>query len=218
MLVVVETDLENQFSLSPRNVFMILLIWLRTYPAYPLHEWRSVTGRWQELPGVVGVIDGTSHEILAPAPHIQRRFYSGHRKYHCIHTQIIIDNKNYVHSGILGHMNDAQSFNSLSDISPKAGLPFPRETFILGDKIYPCRYPLITGFTAAQIRTQSPLEIERRLVFNENVKIHTVYIEHVVGQMKTFKVIGSLYRHSRRRMSEVVKLCAGLSQRQAEFF
>ena len=152
---------------------MILLIWLRTYPAYPLHEWRCFTGRWHEIPRFVGVIDGTSHEILAPAPHIQRRFYSGHRKYHCIHTQIIIDNeKNIgnVHSGILGHMNDAQSFNSLPDISPKAGLPFPRETFILGDKIYPCRYPLITGSTAAQIRTQPPLERERRLVFNEMLK------------------------------------------------
>ena len=86
-------------------------------------------------------------------------------------------------------MNDAQSFNSLPDISTKAGLPFPRETFILCDKIYPCRYPLITEFTAAQIRTQPPLERERRLVFNENVKIHIVYIEHVIGQMKTFKVI-----------------------------
>ena len=75
-------------------------------------------------------------------------------------------NIGYVHSGILGHMNDAQSFNSLPDISPKTGLPFPRETLILGDKIYPCRYPLITGFTAAQISTQPPLERERRLVFN----------------------------------------------------
>ena len=113
--------------------------------------------------GEVLLDDGTSHEILRPAPRVQRRFNSAHRKYHCIHTQIIIDyekNIRYVHSGILGHMNDAQSFNSLPigpNISPNAGLPFPRETFIFGDKIYPCRYPLITGFTAAQMRTRPPI-------------------------------------------------------------
>ena len=78
---------------------------------------------------------------------------------------MIYNEKNirYEHSGILGHMNDAQSFNSLPigpNISPNVGLPFPRETFILGDKIHPCRYPLITGFTAAQMRTQPPIEIE----------------------------------------------------------
>ena len=90
-----------------------------------------------------------------------------------------------------------QSFNSFPGISHKAGLLFPRETFILCDKIYPCRYPLFTGFTAAQIRTQPPLERERRVIFNENVKIHRVYIEHVIGQMKCLKVIGPLYRHSK---------------------
>ena len=36
MLVAVEIDLQNKFNLPPRNVLMILLIWLRTYPAYPL--------------------------------------------------------------------------------------------------------------------------------------------------------------------------------------
>ena len=70
----------------------------------------------------------------------------------------------YVQSGILGHMNDAQSFNSLPNIGPNGDLPFPPETFILGDKIYPCRYPLITRFTAAQIRIQPPLVKERRLM------------------------------------------------------
>ena len=94
-------------------------------------------------------------------------------------------------------MNDAQSFNSLLNIGPNGSLPFPPKIFILGDKIYPCRYPLFTGFTAAQIRTQPPLERERRLIFNENVKIHRVYMDHVIGQMKCFKVIGPLYRHSK---------------------
>ena len=69
-------------------------------------------------------------------------------------------------------MNDAQSSNSLLNIGPNGSLPFPTKILILGDKIYPCRCPIFAGFTAAQIRTQPPLEGERRLIFNEKVKIH----------------------------------------------
>ena len=67
-------------------------------------------------------------------------------------------------------MNDAQSFNSLPNIDPNDGLPFHHETFILGEKLYPCKHPLISGFTAVQMRTQPPLEKERRFIFNENFK------------------------------------------------
>jgi len=42
-----------------------------------------------------------------------------------------------------------------------------------------------------------------------------VYVEHVIGELKTFRVISSLhiYRHSRWHMSSLVELCAGLSKR-----
>ncbi|KAK3100045.1 hypothetical protein FSP39_013878 [Pinctada imbricata] len=49
-------------------------------------EWRQKYGKWPEMPHVVGAIDGTSHEILVPEID-QQLFYSGHRHFHCFHTQ-----------------------------------------------------------------------------------------------------------------------------------
>jgi len=44
-----------------------------------------------------------------------------------------------------------------------------------------------------------------------------VYVEHVISELKTFRVIGSLhiYRHSLWHMLYLVELCAGLSKRGA---
>ena len=53
-------------------------------------SWRHCKQIWKEMPNVVGAIDGTSHEILVPQSEQQQVFYSGHRKYHCIHTQVIL--------------------------------------------------------------------------------------------------------------------------------
>ena len=41
-----------------------------------------------DMPNVVSAIDGTSHEIQIPSNEPQQQFDSGHRKYHCIHTQV----------------------------------------------------------------------------------------------------------------------------------
>ena len=53
-----------------------------------VHAWQQLTGTWPEMSHVVGCIDGTSHEILMPSTEPQEEFYSGHRKYHCMHTQV----------------------------------------------------------------------------------------------------------------------------------
>ena len=52
-------------------------------------EWVYLGGNWPEIPAVVGCIDGTSHEILMPMVENQAEFNSGHRKYHCYHTQVL---------------------------------------------------------------------------------------------------------------------------------
>ena len=51
------------------------------------HEWLQLRGTWPEMPNVVGAIDGTSHRIYMPKRN-QQLYYSGHRKCHCLHTQV----------------------------------------------------------------------------------------------------------------------------------
>ena len=43
-------------------------------------------------------------------------------------------------------------------------------------------------------------------------------VEHTIKHLKTFRVIGSLYRHPRRHLSQITELCAGLSQRRVDMF
>ncbi|MES9881481.1 MAG: transposase family protein [Sedimenticola sp.] len=68
--------------------------WLALYKHYAPNvrwpdrrEWRRLARRWPDMPNIVAAIDGTSHEIQIPTNH-QQLFYSGHRKFHCIHTQV----------------------------------------------------------------------------------------------------------------------------------
>lgn len=62
-----------------------------------VQQWRSKRGYWGKIPCVVAVIDGTSHEINVPGTELQEVYYSGHRNYHAIHSQVLIDN-----TGVIG--------------------------------------------------------------------------------------------------------------------
>lgn len=244
-------------GLSPKNKLLMTLMWLRSYPTYPLlaltfgvsistvsrvvnkgwrvlwhqyhldivwptvEEWENMRNDWEELEGVVGCIDGTSHEIAIPGVEPQRLFYSGHRKYHCLHTQVIIDNSHkirYIHSGFLGHMNDAQTFALLPDICPIGPLHFPANCWLLADSIYPCRHPLITSFKINQIENQPNCVQQERKAFNSVHRSRRVYVEILIGYFKVFRVIATLYRHPREQLARLVELCAALAQRRVSLF
>ncbi|CAG2246549.1 unnamed protein product [Mytilus edulis] len=95
---------------------------LESFVQWPaLNEWRGKRGIWPKLPAAVGAIDGTSVEIYRPQIEPQELYYSGHRHYNAIHTQVIVDNEGsicYVESGFLGHQNDAQQYRMMRQIEP----------------------------------------------------------------------------------------------------
>jgi hypothetical protein len=114
----------------------------------------------------------------------------------------------------LGHENDAATFNQLPNIGPGEDLCFPDNCCILGDSIYPNRYPVVTPYRANQIARQQPREQRRRRKFNRQLRRYRIYVEHVIKEIKTFRVIGSLYRHPRWELACLVELCAGMAQRR----
>ena len=182
-------------------------------------EWRSLQGVWEEIPSAVGAIDGTSHQIYRPVEH-QEQFYSGHRHVHCIHTQVVIDNEKrlrLVTSGFRGHANDAQTYQLMGDIGPGLEYDFPDDCYILADKAYPNRHPLMTAYRAAQVRLRQAGR-PRRLcrLFNRTHSQLRVYVEHVIRQLKIYRVIGSLFRHPRWKMTAIVDICAGLATRRVD--
>jgi hypothetical protein len=219
------------FDVSQTTVSMELntlwrLMWTEYAPEVQWperEEWQTMREEWPELPGAVGVIDGTSHRIYRPQPNIQMQFYSGHRHVHCLHTQIVIDNNNkirHISSGFLGHNNDAQCFNLMENIGPNEELDFPSgDCYLLADKIYPSRAPLLKPFSVQQI-ARAPDDVKRRKMRKLNRKMcaRRVYVEHVIGRLKNYCVISSMYtyRNSRLCLSSIVELCAGLSVRSVE--
>ena len=107
------------------------------------------------------------------------------------------------------------TFRLLPTIGPNAELEFPADTYLLADKIYPSRYHLITPYSAGQI-LQRPLNERaacRRL--NRRISKRRIVVEHTIRNLKLFRVIGTLYRHPRRKVVMIVEICAGLSHRRA---
>ena len=187
--------------------------------AWPsVDTWKRLRHNWPTLPGVVGVIDATSHEVQVPP--FERKYYSGHRKYNCISTQIVIDNEKNIRclsSGFYGHMNDAQTYSKIPSMGINKLLPLPHDSWILADGGYPCRQPLITPFR----KTQLSNDVKQRQIqelFNTEVKFYRVYVEHVIARLKHFKAIGSIFRNDRDSLELIVHLCASLAQRRVELF
>jgi len=82
-------------------------------------EWNALMGNWSEFPHTVGAIDTTPHEIYRPHTEPQRLYYSAHRHYHCMHTQLIIDNEGhlrFVQDGFLGSTHDATSYRLMTPV------------------------------------------------------------------------------------------------------
>ena len=89
---------------------------------------------------------------------------------------------------------------------------------ILGDSIYPCESPLSTPYRRNQIRAAPQQNQPSMVQFNEIHKSHRVYVEHVIGQLKTCRCIGRIFRHQRQHMARLVELCVALSQRRVELY
>lgn len=183
-------------------------------------EWMSMTGIFKDIPSAVGCIDGTSHRIYRPETEDQRQFYSGHRSYHCFHTVVVITATKhfaYIGSGFLGHCNDARCLSLMPSVGDGQELDFPPDRYLLADLGYSNRYPLITPYRGDELN-RDPEMLEQRLGQNRTIRAYRIYVEHMIGHLKTFRIMSELYRHPRRMQSSLVKLCAVLAKRRLDIF
>ena len=92
--------------------------------------------QWRFFPDAVSFfscccIDGTPHEIYRPQVEPQAQFYSGHRHYHVMNTQLIVDNQGnivFLQAGFLSSMNVAGNFILIERIGPGTAYDMPRGT------------------------------------------------------------------------------------------
>lgn len=165
-----------------RSTIPIMYHHLKHFVSWPTaQEWSLMQKTWEMFPTAVGCIDGTLHKINRPTEN-QQLFYSGHRHFHGMSTQVIVDvhrNIRYVKSGFQGSANDAGQFLHLPSIGPGKELDFPPDCCLLGDKAYANRYPVITPFRRNQIG--AGLDGDIQLIFNIELARHRVIIEHTIS-------------------------------------
>ena len=163
------------------------------------------------VPSAVGVIDGTSHRIYRPEVEPQELYYSGHRQFHCIHTQVVVDvhlTIRYIESEYQGHLNDAQQYALMQEMG--TGLQVPDELVLLGDKIYPNHGAVITPYTSAQLARKQPLERRKYRKLNSLIKLYRVRVEQSICELKTYRSVSLLWRQLRTMLPSTVKSCAAL--------
>ena len=173
-------------------------------------------GNWQEFPNVVGAIDATPHEIYRPLTEPQRLYYSGHRHYHCINTQIIIDNEGHIRflqSGFLGRTHDAQSFRLMGPIEA-----LPPNAKLLADQGYADGGILLTPVRANQMRGLNNRDRRKARRFNRRLSRRRIKVEHVIKEVKTFKCISQLWRHPRWLIPVCIELVTFLAERRLHLF
>lgn len=217
------------FDVSPSTVSTIIhrvvpILWryFKNQVTWPtIAEWNALRGNWRSFPDGVGCIDGTPHEIYRPLVEPQRQFYSGHRHFHLMNTQLIVDNLGnivFLQTGFLGAMNDAGNFNLMERIGPGTQNDMPADVFLLADKGYADNPPLVTSFRAAQIRRMGRLNQRQARKFNRKISECRIIVEHTIKHMKTYRAVDYIWRHPRWFQPIVVELCTFLAQRHVVLF
>ena len=116
-----------------------------------------------------------------PQSEPQHECFSGHGRFHCLSTQIIIDNINnirFLRSGFLCHSNDTQQYQLLPTIGDGQELHLPANLYLLADSIYPNRTPLMTQFRQNEI---NDLDREGVSMLNLAHKRRRVTVEYVIS-------------------------------------
>lgn len=212
------------FDVDPTSVIRIIY---RTLPElwryfqnqirWPnLLEWGNLMGNWPEFPNVIGAIDSTPHEIYCPLS-----FYSGHRHYHCMNTQLVIDNEGnirFLQAGFLGSTHDATSYRLMEPIGPGRNLDIPPNAILLADRGYPDGGSLLTAVRAGQMHLLNNRQRTRARKFNRALAKRRVKVEHVIKEVKTFKAVGQIWRHPRWLLPICIELATFLAERRLRLF
>ena len=186
-----------------------------------LLEWQNLIGNWPEFPNAVGAIDTTPHEIYCPLTEPQRPFYSGHRHYHCMNTQLVMDNEGsipFLQVGFLGSTHDAISCRLMEPIGSGRNLDIPPNAKFLADRGYPDGGSLLRAVQAGQMHLLNHRERRRARKFNRALARRRVKIEHFFKEVKTSKAIGQIWRHPHWLMPVCVELATMLADRRLRLF
>ena len=181
---------------------------------------------WECFPAIVNTAQSFFEHWFSDAwqtskQEVLNRSFHGHRSYHCLHTQVVITARRkfaLISSAFLGHNNDAGCLLQMASIGVNGELPLPHNCYLLADKAYMNGHPFMVQYMRHELAGIPVVERHRRNIINRIISKKRVYAEHLIKELKIYRIIGILYRHPRWEVANIVEFCAGLSQRRLEFF
>ncbi|XP_050506273.1 putative nuclease HARBI1 isoform X2 [Diabrotica virgifera virgifera] len=155
-----------------------------------------------DLPGVIGVIDGTHIKIDKPAEDPDS--YLNRKHFFSIQVQVVCDHRRKIRDIFLGYpgsvhdsrvLRNSQLFHSLEE---KCG-----DKYIIGDSGYPCLRHLLTPFRDNGHLTR------RQRNYNYIVSKNRYVIEHCFGVMKQkFRQLYHVKIKNMEDISHLIRACA----------
>lgn len=150
------------------------------------------------------VIDATEQPVERPKKG-QKAYYSGKKKRHTLKTEIRISRK-----GRITHVSKPRP-GSVHDFRlHKEEPPIPKDSRAFVDSGY-------QGLDKLHAQTELPYKATKTKPLDKEEKEYNralsrlrVVVEHVIGDMKVFKILCERYRNKRKRYGVKLKIIAGI--------
>lgn len=150
------------------------------------------------------LIDATEQPIERPKKG-QRTFYSGKKKRHTMKTEIRVTKEGKIVHVSKTHPGSAHDFTVF-----KQELPPPKGSRVYVDSGYQGidHFHKEAEFPYKASKTK-PLDEEEK-EYNQALSRIRVRVEHIIGDLKTFKILSERYRNKRKRYHLKVNIIAGI--------
>ena len=155
------------------------------------------------------IIDATEQPIERPKKG-QKAFYSGKKKRHTNKTEIRLIPGGKKGKARIVHVSKTRPGATHDFAVYKGELPIPKDTRAFGDSGY-------QGLDKLHAQTEipfkdskeNPLNCEDK-AYNHALSRFRVQVEHIIGQLKTFKILSERYRNKNKRYNLKFNIIAGI--------
>jgi hypothetical protein len=178
------------------------------------------------FPDVRLVIDGKEQRVQRPkstkdgdgnSQDNQRPYYSGKKKTHTMKNQIAVRPDGLIEAvsdSVPGGANHDLALlrrtDLLAQLAPdEAAMMDKGYTGIAND------YPEAKVYLPHKARRNHPLTEEQK-AYNRLLAHYRIVVEHTIAQMNRFQVLRQVFRHRRESHTQVVRIAAGLVNRQIQ--
>lgn len=166
----------------------------------------------QEFPETAAIVDATEQPTQRPQdPEEQKRYYSGKKKRHTLKSQVVVgpDGELMDHSGTVPGSKHDKTLYDESEVRDK----LDDDEAMMGDKGYQGIQKNGRAILPDK-KTKGQKLTDEQNARNKRLSHYRIVVENTICQLKTFRVLAHVYRHSRESHGEIFAIVAVLVNRR----